>query len=608
MSEQSNTVGALNSGAKKKKRRERKALSERNNKYVDNDPLGLRIQCTCNHGTRSNFKCKQISQRDVVRNRKSFYTTSGKVHQDVYLCRLISAFEPQRRGKGTPRPSGKTKLRKLSTSFFLYGKKKVMKRVCKSFFMAVFSIKRQRLSTIIKCVMDGKVPKEERGGDRRSAKSQEKKEHLRNFLRNLPCSESHYNRAKSKRVYLDAGLNIKKLRMLYNNSVTNELNVKRTMFYEVFTFEFNIGFRSPASDACSSCILLSNSIKNEKDSSKKQELMTKLRIHKLRANFFFKLLKEKVDNSITICFDLQQVFPLPRTPIQEAFYSRQISLYNLCVMDLSEQNNSCLYNWDETESGKGAISIGSALYCFLNTQTIPANVKLVRLFCDGCGGQNKNSHVLHMLLFWLQNKSPAHVKEIQLFFPVRGHSFLPADRLFGRIEKDVRKIPVITTREEYFEIFSKHGRVCELGKEWCLYDVKGLENHYKKLVGIQGMKKIIFKKCKSSQGRQLNCVVKSSPNYRFESGEQFISLLKRGKRHPRNIEQIQEERGLSLAKKNDVTSLLIKQFGADWENLSALEWYKQILSCSRNITEQNEQVDDDEACICTEMDIEDIRI
>ncbi|CAG4977869.1 unnamed protein product [Parnassius apollo] len=415
MSEQSNTVCALNSGAKKEKRRERKALSERNNKYIDNDPLCLRIQCTCNHGQKSNFKCKQISQQDVVRNRKNFYSTSKKVHQDVYLCRLISAFEPQRRGKGTPRPSGKTKLRKLSTSFFLYGKKKIMKRVCKSFFMAVFSIKRQRLSTIMKCVMDGKVPKEERGGDRRSAKSHEKKEHLRNFLRNLPCSESHYNRAKSKRVYLDAALNMKKLRMFYNNSVPNDLKVKRTMFYEVFTFEFNIGFRSPASDACSSCILLSNSIKNEQISTKKQELMTKLRIHKLRANFFYKLLKKRVDDSITIRFDLQQ-------------------------------------------------------------------------------------------------------------------------------------------------------------------------------------------------GRQLNCVVKASPNYRFDSGEQFISLLKRGRRHPRNIEQIQEDRGLSAAKKNDVTSLLTKQFGADWENLSALEWYKQILSCSRNIAEQNEEIDDDEACICTEMDTEDIRI
>ncbi|CAG4978672.1 unnamed protein product [Parnassius apollo] len=283
MSEQSNTVCALNSGAKKEKRRERKALSERNNKYIDNDPLCLRIQCTCNHGQKSNFKCKQISQQDVVRNHKNFYSTKKKF--------------------------------------------------------------------------------------------------------------------------------------------------TKTCIYVVLLVHLN-----PNVEAKAHHVLL-------------------------------------------------QVFPLPRIPIQKAFYSRQISLYNLCVMDLSEQNNSCLYNWDETESGKGAVSIGSAFYCFLNTQTIPANVKLVRLFCDGCGGQNKNSHVLLKLLFWLQNKSPTHVKKIQVYFPVRGHSFMPADRLFGRVEKDMRKIPVITMRQEYFEIFSKHGRVCELDKDWCLYDIKGLETNCKKFVG-----------------------------------------------------------------------------------------------------------------------------
>ncbi|CAG4958999.1 unnamed protein product [Colias eurytheme] len=125
--------------------------------------------------------------------------------------------------------------------------------------------------------------------------------------------------------------------------------------------------------------------------------------------------------------------------------------------------------------------------------------------------------------------SPPHMlrKYLQLYFPVRGHSFLPADRLFGRIEKDVRKIPVITTRQEYFEIFSKHSRVFELDKDWNLYDVKSLENHYKKVT--------------------------------------------------------------------------------DWENLSALEWYREILSGSRN-REENEEIGDDEACICTEMDTEEIRI
>lgn len=45
------------------------------------------------------------------------------------------------------------------------------------------------------------------------------------------------------------------------------------------------------------------------------------------------------------------------------------------------------------------------------------------------------------------------VKEIHLFYLVRGHSLLPADPVFGRLEKEVRKMPVITTKDGYHDNF-----------------------------------------------------------------------------------------------------------------------------------------------------------
>lgn len=93
------------------------------------------------------------------------------------------------------------------------------------------------------------------------------------------------------------------------------------------------------------------------------------------------------------------------------------------------------------------------------------------------GGQNKNCHIIHTLAFWLRNKSPKSIKEIRMFFPVRGHSFLPADRAFGRLEKELKKIPVITTQEEYFHIFEKHGKVHKLYEDWKLYDIKAIEQN-----------------------------------------------------------------------------------------------------------------------------------
>lgn len=69
-------------------------------------------------------------------------------------------------------------------------------------FMKTFSLKKDRVHHIAKPVFEGNTPKEKRGGDRKSIKSAAKKETLRQFIRKLQASESHYNRAKSRRIYL----------------------------------------------------------------------------------------------------------------------------------------------------------------------------------------------------------------------------------------------------------------------------------------------------------------------------------------------------------------------------------------------------------------------
>lgn len=94
----------------------------------------------------------------------------------------------------------------------------------------------------------------------------------------------------------------------------------------------------------------------------------------------------------------------------------------------------------------------------------------LRLFCDGCAGQNKNSHIIHTLYFWLTNKFPKQLREIQVTFPVRGHSFLPVDRVFGRVEKRLRKSPTIIDKEDYLTLYSEFGYVKSLGRDWNFLD------------------------------------------------------------------------------------------------------------------------------------------
>lgn len=215
------------------------------------------------------------------------------------------------------------------------------------------------MSNISKAVFNDKAIEEHRGGDRVSYKSREKKNSVRKFIGMLKGTESHYNRQKSKRIYLGCEYSISKLHKIYNSRCQEDLKVKCSMFRHIFVTEFNIGFKSPASDVCSYCTLLTNVIKRVTNSSEKASKMAEKRIHKMRAKAFYKHLKADVPDSKTLCFDLQQIQPLPKTQIQEAYYSRQIGFYALCIADTAT-NKPDFFTWTEEQAGKGSAEVSSA--------------------------------------------------------------------------------------------------------------------------------------------------------------------------------------------------------------------------------------------------------
>ena len=78
----------------------------------------------------------------------------------------------------------------------------------------------------------------------------------------------------------------------------------------------------------------------------------------------------------------------------------------------------------------------------------------LRLFSDSYYGQNKNINVLSML-FALRNQRYPQLT-IDCHFLIRGHSFLPADRAFIRIEQDFGKRQTILLPVEYIKILKRH--------------------------------------------------------------------------------------------------------------------------------------------------------
>ena len=240
---------------------------------------------------------------------------------------------------------------------------------------------------------------------------------------------------------------------------------------------FNLGFGNSRTDVCLTCVKLKSTISATNDSEKKKDVVTELLVHKMRAKKFYSLLKKEHDDSVlTVCFDLMQNQPLPRSPIGEAYYSRQLWQFFLGVLahqpGKQDKDDVSFYTWGEHEQGRGANSVASALTHFIEDRlTIPHhNNKLIRLFNDSCVGQNKNFAVL-LALHMLAAKYKVKFKH---YFSVRGHFFMPPDRDFGRVEKLLRRKETILMPREYFAVFSEVGNVLRYGDDLKVYDFTAL--------------------------------------------------------------------------------------------------------------------------------------
>lgn len=87
------------------------------------------------------------------------------------------------------------------------------------------------------------------------------------------------------------------------------------------------------------------------------------------------------------------------------------------------------------------------LYHILGTLSFN-DVHCIKFYCNGCPAQNKNVSLMGMLMQWLYSTKTS-VKHIHVIYPIVGHSFLPPDRVFGRIKKDVKKKNTIILPSEY---------------------------------------------------------------------------------------------------------------------------------------------------------------
>lgn len=418
------------------------------------------------------------------------------------------------------------------------------------------------------------------------------------FIESLQVLESHYCRGKNiTRQYLPSELTIKSLWEQYQGSHDDNLKVKYDYFRNIFDNDYNIGFGSPATDVCSTCLSLKERIKCSRDPQEKDKLKTELNVHKARADAFYKLVKEQKEGEITFSFDCQKNQVIPKIPDQASYYLRQLYIYNFTICegsstDPQSKDKVFSYVWLENEYKKGSNQISSAMYHrLLNTDL--SGVHTIKVVADGCGGQNKNKIVIGMLSKFLSQDSPPSVKKIMLLFLIVGHSFIPPDRVFGRIESKIKKNTTLLTDKDYVEIFKSCATVIRLGEECPMVDWKVATSetikepkdwHFK----LRPTKRIILVKTKKG-----SCIVRGETHYNVDTGV-AKSLLKHGKQLKlMNLKPEKEGVAIKKAKLKDLTTLLVKHFTKEWEQNEELNFFKNLFSQREALTDPQEEQDSD---------------
>ncbi|CAH1099281.1 unnamed protein product [Psylliodes chrysocephalus] len=61
---------------------------------------------------------------------------------------------------------------------------------------------------------------------------------------------------------------------------------------------------------------------------------------------------------------------------------------------------------------------------------------------------------------------------IKHVFPIRGHSYMPADRVFGLIEKEYTKLEEMVSPKDYYDVLEKTGNLSRYGQDWTVKNIK----------------------------------------------------------------------------------------------------------------------------------------
>lgn len=382
----------------------------------------------------------------------SFYELNTKDQQDLHLQRMMEiAGVARKRGREETIQENRKPKSKTVNYFLLIDRERVP--VCKTAFVNAHNITSKRVRRIANLLEQDIAPHDSRGKTpSANTISQEVCSKIHDHIESFPQKESHYTTHIKK--YLSGELTVKKMYELFLNAYPDLEGVVKYSFYRLyFKRNFDLSFGRPVKDTCSECEALGNKINSDTlNDTAKRVASAELLVHKHRSKKFYTSMKNsttlaKNDAKIlTLCFDFMAVLDLPKIPVQEVYYFRQLSVNTFGIYN-TKTDKVTTYVYHEGIARKSPDDVCSFILHYLKN-FVDAEVKELHLYCDNCWGQNKNHAIVRMMMCLTELKI---FEKIKLHYPIRGHSFLPCDRAFGLIKRKLRQHDRLYTVDEYIE-------------------------------------------------------------------------------------------------------------------------------------------------------------
>lgn len=395
---------------------------------------------------------------------------------------------------------------------------------------------------------------------------------IRKHIESFPTMESHYCRADSTRLYLDAKLTIRKmyaafvtffrenlppLVALANGTVKQDVRVPSECTYRtVFCCEYNLSFFVPRKDQCAVCAR-KDEIRHDINKMKlyEEHLRQKNRAEAEKKTDKAKSLAD--DNSVMCTFDMQSILQLPVSEIGPMYYKRKLTLHNFTIYEstTSKKDNTFCYLWTETDGNRGANEIGTCIFNYL--QSLNDKIEHVTLYSDCCAGQNRNQYVCSVLMHAV---SVLPIKIIDHKFLVPGHTMMECDSMHSAIEFSQRHLSVYSVHEWVNIIQLARTKNPYTVRVMSFDDFKDLKALASKM--ITNRRKFSSGTCNWLQIRWLR-VEKKSPNqvlFKTDFDQESFDVLSQSKRkkwiNAKLHNAYKSKLPISSAKYNDLMSML----------------------------------------------------